>query len=99
MTVTGPTKYFFEDENVDRLFAMTMTLGAEISALGDKLDTVIRLLEAQNPVSAAAVRDYAPGDEVQAERDAARARFVGNLLAPLALAADQLAAQVAGDAG
>jgi hypothetical protein len=91
----GPTKYFFEDENVDRLFSMTMTLGAEISAVSEKLDTVISLLLEQNVLTADAVTGFEPNDAQQAARDAARQEFVKALLLPFQIQADALVDQAA----
>jgi hypothetical protein len=91
----GPTKYFFEDENVDRLFSMTMTLGAEISAVSEKLDTVINLLLQQNVLTSEALTGFQPDDDQQAARDAARQEFVKTLLMPFQIQADALVDQAA----
>ncbi len=97
--VAGPTKFFFEDEAVDRLFAMTMTLGAEISSVSEKLDTVLRLLERQQVIDPAAVAAFEPTDEEQAARDAARRNLVSALLAPFRQQADDLVQQAAAKKG
>lgn len=94
-TVAGPTPYFFEDENIDRLFGMTLALGAEISAVSEKLDTVLRLLERQQVIDPAAVAAFEPSDAEQAARDGARRTFVATLLAPFQQQAEDLTQRAA----
>ncbi len=91
----GPTTFFFEDETIDRLLAMVMVLGAEISKVDEKLDTVLRLLEERAALSGAEVAAFEPNAEQQAQRDAVRKAFVETLLAPFQLEADALVARAA----
>lgn len=93
--VAGPTAFFFEDETIDRLFAMNLALGAEISAVSEKLDTVLRLLERQQVIDPQAVAMFEPSDAEQAARDAARRTFIGTLLAPFQHQADDLVQRAA----
>jgi hypothetical protein len=87
----GPTKIFADDPNVDRLFAMILALGAEISKVDEKLDTVLRLLDRKGLVTLAEVPNFEPDSEQQAARDAVRHMFIETLLAPFQAAADALA--------
>ncbi len=91
--VNGAPKFFFPDENIDRLFAMVMALGAEISAVAEKLDTVIRLLEGQTAVTQAAVAGFEPDELARTEREAALKTLVETMLAPFQDAATELAAR------
>ncbi len=86
----GPTKIFADDPNVDRLFAMVLALGAEISKVDEKLDTVLRLLDRKGLVTAAEAKDFEPDTAQQAARDAVRKLFIETLLAPFQAAADAL---------
>jgi len=86
----GPTQIFADDPNVDRLFAMVLALGAEISKVDEKLDTVLRLLDRKGLVSAAEAQNFEPDPEQQAARDAVRHMFIETLLAPFQAAADAL---------
>ncbi len=86
----GPTKIFADDPNVDRLFAMVLALGAEISKVDEKLDTVLRLLDRKGLVGASDVLAFEPDEAAQAERDAIRKMFIETLLAPFQAAADAL---------
>jgi len=93
--VKGAPKFFFPEENVDRLFAMVMALGAEISAVGEKLDTVVRLLEAQSAVTPAAVDGFEPDETARVAREAALKALVETMLAPFQEAATGLAERAA----
>ncbi|WP_174285295.1 hypothetical protein [Sphingomonas bacterium] len=92
--VKGAPKFFFPEQNVDRLFAMVMALGAEISAVDEKLDTVVRLLEAQAAVTPAAVTGFEPDEIVRVQREAALKGLVATMLAPFREAAAELAERV-----
>jgi len=89
-TMNGPTKIFAEDPNVDRLFAMVLALGAEISKVDEKLDSLLLLLEQLHLVSLAEVEQFQPNEADQARRDRARKDFIEAMLAPFQLAADAL---------
>ncbi len=94
-TAKGETKFFFEPKTIDITLAMILALGTEISALSDKLDTVIDLLGAKGITSLNDVESFAPNAEQQARRDAARKLLVETLLAPFQQEADTLAADAA----
>jgi hypothetical protein len=89
-TMHGPTKTFADDPNVDRLFAMALALGAEISKLDEKLDSVLRLLEQSRVLTLAQVEQFQPDEADQARRDRARKDFIEALLGPFQQAADAL---------
>jgi len=87
----GDTKFFFEPKTIDIMLAMILALGTEISALSDKLDTVIDLLDTKSVASPTDVENFTPSPEQQARRDAARKVLVETLLAPFQHEADALA--------
>jgi hypothetical protein len=85
--IRGESAPFFpENPSIDRLFAMMLALATEISAVSDKLDTVIDIL------GVTGVEHFSPDTAQQARRDAARKLFVETLLAPFQAEADRLAA-------
>jgi hypothetical protein len=90
LSLHGPTKIFADDPNVDRLFAMVLALGAEISKVDEKLDTVLRLLDHKGLVTVTEAQNFEPDDDQQAARDAVRKMFIETLLAPFQAAADAL---------
>lgn len=93
--VKGAPKLFFQEDNVDRLFAMVIALGAEIAAMSEKLDTVVRLLEDRQVFTRAAVAGFQPDEVGRLERDAALKALVETLLASFQEAAASLAERAA----
>jgi hypothetical protein len=89
----GPTKFFFDDENLDRVYGMVMATGAEISKLDEKLETILDLMEQKGVFTREEYRNHEPTADQQSIRDATRAAFVESLLAPLRLEADALASR------
>lgn len=69
---------------------MVLALGAEISKVDEKLDTVLRLLDRKGLVTAAEAQRFEPNAAQQAARDAVRKVFIETLLAPFQSAADAL---------
>ena len=97
--LNGPTKFFFDDPAVDQLLAMVLSLGSEVAALREELDTLRSLVVENTPVTAQALAEYAPSPVAQAERDRARERLVSNLLFPLQQACESLIQQARSKAG
>ncbi len=77
----------------DALLSMVIALGAEITALSERLETVIDLLDGETVIAASRVDAFQPTPEQQGRRDAARGVLVERLLAPLQREADALAEQ------
>ena len=94
--VKGETKLFFEDGGTDALLSMMLTLGAEISALSERLDTVVDLLDDRNLLASSDLDAFQPTPEQQTRREAARKILVETLLAPLQQQADALADRARG---
>ena len=63
---------FFEDNAIDRLLAMVMTLATELHVTRDRLATLEMLLESGEPVTAKALDAFTPTPEQAAKLDAAR---------------------------
>ncbi len=74
------------DPNIDRLFAMVLALGAELTAVSEELDTLKRVITEQKLLVPDSLKSYRLSPEAQAERDAARSAFVATLMAPFELA-------------
>lgn len=72
----GERPYFLGNAEVERLLNIVIALTGEVSALHDKLDTVMRLAAAGAPFDADAVDRYEPDADVAADRDARRARML-----------------------
>jgi hypothetical protein len=70
------------DPNIDRLFAMVFTLGAELTAVSEQMDTLKRVIFERNLLTPEELAAYSPPPAAQAERDAARQSFIATLMAP-----------------
>jgi len=72
----GERPRYFADPGIDKVLSMTMALTGEVAVMRDRLDSLERLLEADQPVSREALDGYVPDDAARAERDHWRARFL-----------------------
>lgn len=76
----GERPRYFEDPAIDKVLSITMALAGEVAVLRDRVDTIERLAEANQPISRAAVDIYQPDETVRAERDAWRETFLSVVL-------------------
>jgi hypothetical protein len=93
MALNGSTKSLFEDPAIDRLLAMVISLGAEVAALREELDSLHCLVVDKGVVSAEEIANFIPPAASQARRDRQREALVANLLFPLEQACEALVAQ------
>ncbi|MEW5424911.1 hypothetical protein [Amorphus sp. 3PC139-8] len=75
-----PEQTFFDDQAVDRLLAMVMTMAAELHVTRDRLATLEILLESGTPVTAKALDEFVPSEAQQEKLDAARRAFSSELM-------------------
>ena len=76
----GKRPYFFDDPSVDQVMTFFLELRTEVMVLRDRQDTIERMLDAKGTVSRADIKAYIPDADVEAERTAERAAFVGRVL-------------------
>lgn len=76
----GERPRYFEDPAIDKVLSITMALAGEVAVLRDRVDTIERLAETNQPISRAAVDSYQPDETVRAERDAWRETFLSVVL-------------------
>jgi hypothetical protein len=76
----GQRPEYFADPAIDKVLSITMALAGETAVLRDRMDTIERLLEANQPVTRAAIDGYVPDETVRTERDAWRETFLDNVL-------------------
>ncbi|WP_409020598.1 hypothetical protein [Brevundimonas vesicularis] len=77
---SGPRPYFLENPDCDRLLSMILAMGGQISALNEKLDSALRLLEQNNLLNRENLYKFEPDATAQAERLAWDEAFVTRLL-------------------
>ncbi len=74
------TPVYFEQENIDRLMRMVMTLATEVAVLRERIDTHEQVAGAKKLFSAADIEAFEPNAETAAARDAWRTRFIDRML-------------------
>jgi hypothetical protein len=76
----GKKPQYFSDPAIDKLLWMTLTLMEELSVTRDRLDTVERLLASKKLLRKAEIEGWKPDAEAEAERVAARGRYVDRMM-------------------
>ncbi|MEM7282470.1 MAG: hypothetical protein AAF438_12670 [Pseudomonadota bacterium] len=72
----GKRPQYFSDPATDKLFAIVMSLVAELSVTRDRLDTLERVLARNGSVSLDDVEAYTPDPQVAAKREAKRTAYI-----------------------
>jgi len=75
---------YFDDENVDRVLGVVMSLAGEVAVTAERLDTLERVLADKGLVLADELAGYEPSSEVVGERFRWHQAFVERLLRVLA---------------
>lgn len=76
----GKRPYFFADKSIDQVMTFFLELMTEVMVLRDRQDTIERLLDEKGAISRADIERFIPPADVEAERTAARAAFIGRVL-------------------
>lgn len=74
-----PTPVYFQQENIDRLMRMVMTLATEVAVLRERLDTHEQVAGAKKLFTTTDVESYEPDGDTAAAREAWRNRFIDRL--------------------
>jgi hypothetical protein len=77
---TEPRIAFFDDPDVDRVLGITMAVAQEVAAVGEKLDSLERLLVEAGVLQAGALAAYVAPAEAAAQRLDVQEAFVARLL-------------------
>lgn len=77
---TQPRIAFFDDPDVDRVLGITMAVAQEVAAVGEKLDSLERLLIDAGVLKVGALAAYVAGPEVARQRLDTQEAFVARLL-------------------
>jgi hypothetical protein len=75
-----PRLAFFADPDVDRVLGITMAVAQEVAAVGEKLDSLERLLVDAGVLQPGALANYVATPEVARERLDVQEAFVARLL-------------------
>jgi hypothetical protein len=77
---TEPRIAFFGDPDVDRVLAITMAVAQEVATVGEKIDSLERLLVDAGVLKSGALAHYVATPEVARERLDVQEAFVARLL-------------------
>jgi hypothetical protein len=76
----GKRPQFFESAESDQIMTFLLELTTEVSVLGERLNTVERLLDAKGTISRQDIENFLPDAEAEAERSQARQALVKRVL-------------------
>lgn len=76
----GKRPRFHDDDAIDRLITIILTLTSEISVLRDRLDTVEMLGEKAGWLGVGVVDDFVADQPTRERREAAREAYLGRVL-------------------
>jgi len=77
-----------DDNSVDNILAMVMTLTQEISVLTDRLDTIENLMAKKGQINIDDINSFEPDNELQEKRSERRKILLKRVLLPIEKALD-----------
>ena len=79
---------YLDDNSVDNILAMVMTLTQEISVLTDRLDTIENLMAKKGQINIDDINSFEPDNELQEKRSERRKALLKRVLLPIEKALD-----------
>ena len=84
----GKNLIYLDDNSVDNILAMVMTLTQEISVLTDRLDTIENLMAKKGQINIDDINSFEPDNELQEKRSERRKILLKRVLLPIEKALD-----------
>mgnify|MGYP006426659829 FL=1 len=84
----GKNLVYLDDNSVDNILAMVMTLTQEISVLTDRLDTIENLMAKKGQINIDDINSFEPDNELQEKRSERRKTLLKRVLLPIEKALD-----------
>jgi len=84
----GKNLIYLDDNSVDNILAMVMTLTQEISVLTDRLDTIENLMAKKGQINIDDINSFEPDNELQEKRSERRKALLKRVLLPIEKALD-----------
>ena len=84
----GKNLVYLDDNSVDNILAMVMTLTQEISVLTDRLDTIENLMAKKGQINIDDINSFEPNNELQENRSERRKTLLKRVLLPIETALD-----------
>ena len=79
----GKKPKYLDDDSIDNLMAMIMTLTQEISVLRDRIDTFEQILDEKNLISEDEFDEFIPSDVLETIRKNRRHQLLERVLLPI----------------
>lgn len=79
----GKKPRYLDDDSIDNLMAMIMTLTQEISVLRDRIDTFEQILEDKNVILEKEFDEFIPSDDLETTRKNRRHQLLERVLLPI----------------
>ena len=84
----GKNLVYLDDDSVDNILAMVMTLTQEISVLTDRLDTIEHLIAKNGQIDLDDIDNFEPDYQLQEKRSERRKSLLKRVLLPIEKALD-----------
>jgi hypothetical protein len=84
----GKNLVYLDDNSVDNILAMVMTLTQEISVLTDRLDTIENLMAKKGQINTDDINSFEPDNQLQEKRSERRKALLKRVLLPIEKALD-----------
>ena len=84
----GKNLVYLDDNSVDNILAMVMTLTQEISVLTDRLDTIENLMAKKGQINTDDINSFEPDNELPEKRSERRKALLKRVLLPIEKALD-----------
>ena len=84
----GKNLVYLDDNSVDNILAMVMTLTQEISVLTDRLDTIENLMAKKGQINTDDINSFEPDNQLQEKRSERRKTLLKRVLLPIEKALD-----------
>ena len=84
----GKNLVYLDDNSVDNILAMVMTLTQEISVLTDRLDTIENLMAKKGQINIDDINSFEPDNQLQEKRSERRKTLLKRVLLPIEKALD-----------
>ena len=82
-TLRGRRPEFTDDPMVDRLYAITLALVAELSVTRARMDTLERLLDRKGLVGASEIESFTPDESEEAKRSEIQQQYLDRIFRTL----------------
>ena len=77
----GKRPYFFEDDAVERVLNITMSVAGELAVARERIDTLERLLEAKGILTREEIESYTPtSKEIETQRQLWHSEYISRVL-------------------